>query len=217
MGRAGLAADQRDHLHEMMRDDVERLSAFIEDILETTRVEHGGKGRAVARIELAALVHHCILLVMRRHHLDPAIIRVDIDPSLIVVSDRAAIEVVLKNLLDNAIKYSDPPPQVVVHAIEEAGIVRLSVSDRGIGIARRELRRVFHRFYRVDDEAVRARRGTGLGLFVVQALVRAIGGRLTAHSDGLGEGTRMTVHLRNRSDEAVTHPPAVGTGRIART
>ncbi|MBC8073351.1 MAG: HAMP domain-containing histidine kinase [Deltaproteobacteria bacterium] len=216
MGRAGLDSDQRDHLHEMMRDDVERLSAFIEDILETTRVEHGGKGRAVARIELAGLVERCIEMVMRRYHFDPEIIRVDIQPHLSIVSDRAALEVVIKNLLDNAIKYSDPPPQVVVHAVEEAGVIRLSVSDRGIGIPKRDLKRIFDRFYRVDEEAVRARRGTGLGLFVVQALVRAIGGRLTAHSDGVGQGTRMTVIVRNRSDEKLS-APAVDTGRTAST
>jgi signal transduction histidine kinase len=218
MGRSGLAADQRDALHEMMRDDVERLSAFIEDILETTRVEHGGKkGRAVGRIELAELVEHCIALVVRRHHLETEVITVDIQPGLSVVTDRAALEVVIKNLLDNAIKYSDPPPQVHLHAVEEAGVLRISVTDRGIGIPKRDLGRVFDRFYRVDDEAVRARRGTGLGLFVVQALVRAIGGRLTAHSEGPGSGTRMTVLLRNRTDEIAAAPRGVDAGRIART
>lgn len=216
MRRPGLGAEQRDHLHEMMRDDVERLSAFIEDILETTRIEQSPKGRSVVRVDLTDLVERCIALVVRRHHLSRDVITVEIDPELSFVTDRGALEVVIKNLLDNAIKYSDPPLQISVHALREGNNVRISVSDRGIGIPKRALRRVFDRFYRVDEEAVRARRGTGLGLFVVQALVRAMGGRLTAHSEGPGTGTRMTVVLPHRDHEAEP-VPGLEAERIAST
>jgi two-component system sensor histidine kinase SenX3 len=77
----------------------------------------------------------------------------------------------------------------------ERGTVEIYVRDRGVGIPQSELRRIFDRFYRVDHEAVRARRGTGLGLFVVKALVEDLGGRLRAHSDGHDKGTTMTITL----------------------
>jgi two-component system sensor histidine kinase VicK len=71
----------------------------------------------------------------------------------------------------------------------------LTVSDNGIGIPRRELSKVFHRFYRVDHEKVRTRKGTGLGLFVVYQLVRNLGGSIRAESDGVGKGSRFVLRL----------------------
>jgi signal transduction histidine kinase len=73
--------------------------------------------------------------------------------------------------------------------------VRFEVSDNGIGIDQKNLRRVFHRFYRVEDEEVRRRRGTGLGLFVVGALVKQLGGDVQAFSKGRGQGTTVRVEL----------------------
>lgn len=196
--RAELASGQRDRLHEMMRNDVERLSGFIDDILEATRLGHGGRRHASVSIDLLALVQRCIALVGRRHAVDTAAMRVEIPEDLRVLSDPTALEIVIKNLIDNAVKYSDPPAKVSIRAVAEDNILRIDVVDAGIGIPRRDLARVFHRFYRVDDEAVRTRHGTGLGLFVVRALVRGMGGQLTAESDGPGTGTRMTIVLPNR-------------------
>ena len=69
------------------------------------------------------------------------------------------------------------------------------VRDRGMGIERRHLKRVFNRFFRVQKPEVRQRRGTGLGLFVVSALVRNMGGRVEAESEGEGKGTTMRITL----------------------
>jgi hypothetical protein len=79
--------------------------------------------------------------------------------------------------------------------VDRSGRIEIDVRDRGIGIAAKHLRRVFHRFYRVDDEAAPRRRGTGLGLFVAGALARNLGGRIRALSEGPGKGTTMRVTL----------------------
>jgi signal transduction histidine kinase len=198
MRRPGLPDGQRDKLHEMMRHDVERLSGFIDDILEATRVGHGGGSRAAVIVSLHEVVGRCVAAVRRRHPADPDAIGVDIPQDLELVGDPVALEVIVKNLLDNAVKYSDPPSDVTITARLGDRELKIDVVDKGIGIPRRELARVFDRFYRVDEEAVRARRGTGLGLFVVRALVRSLGGRLTAHSAGPGTGTTMTIVLPQR-------------------
>jgi signal transduction histidine kinase len=207
MRRPGLPEGQRDKLHEMMRHDVERLSGFIDDILEASRVGHGGGSRTAVRVSLSEIVARCVVAVRRRHPVDPSAIQVDIPDDLTLVSDPVAIEVVLKNLLDNAVKYSDPPSDVTITARTENRNLRIDVIDRGIGIPRRELARVFDRFYRVDAEAVRSRRGTGLGLFVVRALVRSLGGKLTAHSAGPGAGTTMTVVLPHDASAGLAAEP----------
>jgi signal transduction histidine kinase len=131
-----------------------------------------------------------------RHRLSPEEIIIDVEPGLVVSTDRAALGIVVKNLIDNAAKYSSSPARVEVRGRRDAdGRVVLEVSDQGIGIDRKNLKRVFHRFYRVEDQEVRERRGTGLGLFVVWALVKQLGGKVQAFSEGRGQGTTMQVEL----------------------
>ncbi len=203
LGRAGLATEQKELLREMMLDDTERLAAFIDDILEATRLEYGRAGQMISVVSLEELVYACAATVTRRHKLEPEVVEVDITDDIELDTDATALETVLKNLLDNAIKYSDPPVRVqVTGRLRERGTAELCVRDHGVGIPASELRRIFDRFYRVDSEAVRTRRGTGLGLFVVKALVEDLGGRMRAHSDGPGKGTTMTITVPSRPRDA---------------
>ncbi len=196
LGRDGLEDGQREQLRGMMLDDTERLAAFIDDILEATRLEYGKAGHMISRVSLQELVRRCVSTIARRHKVDPDCVSLDVDDSIELRTDATALETVLKNLLDNAIKYSDDPVDVrVTGRVREDGRISVDVTDHGVGIPSRELGRIFDRFYRVDEEEVRARRGTGLGLFVVKALVKDMGGRLKAHSDGPGRGTRISFLL----------------------
>lgn len=195
LARKGLGDTQRTELRNMMLDDVERLSAFISDILESTRLETATEGHALTWVYLEPLVLDCIDAVAKRHNVDPNVVTVDVEQELELRTDVPALELILKNLLDNAIKYSDAPRQVTVCGRVDANRAYIQVTDRGVGIPKRSLRRVFDRFYRVDNEDVRRRQGTGLGLYVVKALVKTIGGRLRAQSEGLGTGTTMSIVL----------------------
>lgn len=196
LARSELGEQQREHLREMMLDDTERLSAFIDDILEASRFEHGDVTREVREVALVDLVRESVAAVARRHRIEHEVIAVDVPDELRLTTDPTALEVVLKNLLDNAIKYSDPPYDVSVSASARgARHVAIEVRDRGVGIPRSDLKRIFHRFYRVPDPAVGSRRGTGLGLFVVSALVRSLRGKLEARSRGPGTGTAIEIVL----------------------
>lgn len=200
MGRPDLPPPQRQRLQEMMLADTERLSAFIDDILEATRIEHGRESFSIATITLRDFVQRSADTVTRRHKIANDQIAIEIDPAMQLAIDPTALDVILKNLLDNAVKYSNHPAEVRVRAFTLAnGRPRIEVSDCGVGIPRNKLKRVFDRFYRVDDESVRARRGTGLGLYVVKALVRSLRGHLTAHSEGLGHGALFTITLPTNS------------------
>ena len=194
--REGLSEDRRDALRQMMLADVDRLSAFIDDVLEASRIAHGRRTHEVADVPLGDLAARCALSVTRRHGVPKGSIQLDVPPELHVRTDRTALEVVLRNLMDNAVKYSGEP--VHVHVVAEAvgaGAVRVEVRDNGIGIPSKYLDRVFDRFFRVPSEAVRVRRGTGLGLFVVSALVRDLGARIEAHSEGADRGAMFEVHF----------------------
>lgn len=197
LGREGLESDAREKLRTMMLEDVDRLRAFIDDVLEANRLSYARPGMLnLSDVSMAELVDDAVESVRVRYKLDPDEVIVDVDPTLSVSTDRAALGIVVKNLIDNAAKYSSRPARIEVRGGKDAeGRVWLEVCDQGIGIERKNLKRVFHRFYRVEDEQVRQRRGTGLGLFVVSALVKQLGGRVRASSEGRGRGTRMRVEL----------------------
>ena len=125
-------------------------------------------------------------------------VRIAICPDLpVIYGDRLRLREVLQNLIDNAVKYmgDQPQPRIEIGARQDGGETICYVRDNGIGIDRKNLKRVFHRFYRVEDQEVRQRRGTGLGLFVVWALVKQLGGSVQAFSEGRGLGTTMRVEL----------------------
>lgn len=193
--RRQLTDEQRAELNQMMLDDVDRLSAFIDDILEASRIEHGGEGGVQQEFDLRGLVETTAQRVRTRYKVPEDSISNLVPEGITLVTDETALELVLRNLLDNAVKYSDPPCQVTVRAMVHRGRVRVSVEDRGIGIPRAHIKRVFERFYRVPSVGVRKRQGTGLGLYVVSSLVKALGGRLAANSPGKDQGTIMSFTL----------------------
>jgi signal transduction histidine kinase len=197
LGREDLEGDSREKLRTMMLEDVDRLRAFIDDVLEANRLSYARAGMLnVSDVSILELTEDCADVVRMRHKLAPDEVVIDVDPELVVSTDRAALDIVVKNLIDNAAKYSARPAKIeVLGRRGPQGRVLLAVSDHGIGIDKKNLKRVFHRFYRVEDEEVRERSGTGLGLFVVWALVKQLGGKVQAESEGRGRGATMRVEL----------------------
>jgi signal transduction histidine kinase len=196
LAREEISARQREDLRRMMLGDVDRLSIFIDDILEASRLSHGKRSQAWASTNVAELVQRCVTKTLTRYELDPFAIGVTVPDGLTIQTDPTAFETVLKNLLDNAVKYSTPPVSIdVTVTIDADGQLILVVRDQGMGIAKSHLKRIFRRFYRVPSDDVYARSGTGLGLYVVAALVRNLGGAVEAHSNGPAQGTAVRVRL----------------------
>jgi signal transduction histidine kinase len=124
-------------------------------------------------------------------------VRLESEEAVAVRGDPQELQLIFSNLLENAVKYSDDPVDVrVAVAPGRDGRVRVEIADRGIGIPRRELRKIFQRFYRVARDVQRTAAGLGLGLFVVRSLVRRQGGKVVALSEGAGRGSRFVVTLR---------------------
>ena len=118
------------------------------------------------------------------------------DGPLVVSGDADALRTVLTNLLDNAVKYSGDAVQVAVSVAAPApDTVWVRVQDRGVGIPRKQLKRIFNRFYRVQARGIHQIKGTGLGLYIVKSIARAHGGRVFAQSEGEGRGATFTVEL----------------------
>lgn len=195
LDRVDLPDDQRSELRDMMHRDVERLGTFIDDILHATRLSAGsGFGQNVDRIDLSKVVHELVEGVAYRRKIPPNAF--DIDCSLSIVSDEMLLRISLRNIIDNAVKYSSDEPKIAIRAKEIGnGNIEIEVEDSGIGIEKKSQRRVFDRFFRVADSEVRARKGTGLGLYVVRSLMTELGGKVELESPGKNEGTTVRISL----------------------
>jgi signal transduction histidine kinase len=196
LAREGLSPPQRQELRQMMLTDVERLTVFVDDILEASRIAHGRRSQMWTVVHVPRLLESAAESIRRRYNLDADAIRIRIPPDIEITTDPTALETILKNILDNAVKYSSQPPHVDVDAQPAgSGQLEIRVRDAGIGIERTQLKRIFKRFHRVPSAAVNERSGTGLGLYVVAQLLRNLGGTVRAESPGTDQGTTVTVRL----------------------
>jgi two-component system phosphate regulon sensor histidine kinase PhoR len=174
--------------------ETDRLAAIIEDLVNLSRFEDGAGSAGIERTAqpLAPVLRRAVLrcqpLVRERggrvELSCPADLRAEIAAPL--------LEMAVTNLVDNALKYGGPRPEVRVSAVVEGGEVVIRVRDRGLGIAPEHQPRVFERFYRVDKARSRADGGTGLGLALVKHIVRAQHGRVRLQSVP-GEGSTFAL------------------------
>jgi signal transduction histidine kinase len=111
-----------------------------------------------------------------------------------VLGEARKLHQILVNLLNNAIKYSEPGTQITLSARSDQSAVRFEVADQGVGIRKEHLPRLFEKFYRADDPVVRRTSGTGLGLYIVRSLVNMLGGQVNVRSIP-GKGTTFVVTL----------------------
>jgi two-component system phosphate regulon sensor histidine kinase PhoR len=172
-----------------------RLSALVEDLLELSRIESGSIPLRPEVVNAADLVRRSLADLEPRLRDAELSCVLEAVPDACVWADRHALEQVLGNLLDNAIKYTPEGGRLVVRVLPGgARRLRIEVEDSGIGIPRKDLPRIFERFYRVDPGRSRALGGTGLGLAIVKHLVQAMGGQLGVESQ-VALGSRFWVEL----------------------
>ncbi len=190
---------RRQEFYQIMLSDSDRLLATVEQVLKAG--EQGQRKRQEHRsiVDMEALLAECIAVTLQRHHLAPQAILLDPVPGAVPLPVRGNPEdlrTAVSNLLDNAVKYS--PEQVRVRcrlAIADYTWVSLTVQDHGLGIPLKQLKRIFHRFYRVPGRSMMTIKGTGLGLFIVRSIARQHGGDVSASSAGPNTGTTMTLRL----------------------
>jgi two-component system phosphate regulon sensor histidine kinase PhoR len=187
------AADRRSYL-EIIDRHARRLGSLVDDLLELSRIESGDANLQPTRVDVAALVDAWLRdaklrvaerrLAVSQHAEGPAL----------AWADRRAVEQILANLLENAIRYTEPGGRIDVRTRSDERWVRIDVEDTGVGIPAADLDRIFERFYRVDKARSREHGGTGLGLSIVKHLVQGSGGRIQVRSEP-GRGSTFSVTL----------------------
>jgi signal transduction histidine kinase len=196
--RRELPEEKRREFYGIMLADSERLLDLIEQVLRAGR----SRQRLLhqSRLDLRGLVRDTVDLARLRHHLPPEALtyveHVDGESTATVLGDPDELRAAVSNLVDNAIKYSGATVQVEVELLAlDPRRVAVRVRDRGIGISRPELKRIFRRFYRIPEAVAMRVKGSGLGLFIVNSVARKHGGRVSAESEGPGHGSTFTLQL----------------------
>ena len=190
-----------------------RLNQLVDNILDFARLEAGQRVFKFVPVDVADLVRETLDSFRLRLEEQGFTLSVDLADDLPAVrGDGPAIAQCLLNLLDNAIKYSRNRREVTVAATHRDGAVHISVSDRGIGIPVREQQRIFEKFVRLETGLVHDVKGAGLGLSLVDQIIRAHGGRVEVHSTP-GEGSTFTLVLPAAGgEEAERSEPRAQTG-----
>lgn len=195
MRRHPLGEEERVEFTDFMLEDVERLDALITHLLEAARLDQQPVEDESVDIDLSQLLCSCAEAACKRYRLPPETIQTNLEAA-VVRAVHVDLEIIFRNLVDNALKYSGDDPQVEIEClIDDDQTVITRISDNGPGIPLSFRNKIFWRFYRIGSELERSKSGTGLGLYIVQTLVRRLRGKVVVSGRGSLPGTVFEVRL----------------------
>jgi two-component system phosphate regulon sensor histidine kinase PhoR len=205
---AALSPEEQKSYLEVIHRHSQRLSNLVEDLLELSTIESRSLRLEIAAVDVARTAENLIAdwrLRLEERRIAAAL-RSEGRP--LALADARALDQILGNLLDNAVKYTEPGGSIEVVVEQRSDRVRVSVADSGIGIPAEDTARIFERFYRVDRARSRALGGTGLGLSIVKHLVQSLGGEIFVRSE-LGRGSTFvfTLPAAERDPDSEASPP----------
>jgi signal transduction histidine kinase len=194
LGRVTDQSKSREY-YDMIHRESCRLGQLIDNILDFSRIEAGRKQYKFAPADLGVVVGELLDTYGRQIRNEGFTLAIEIDSPLPPVAvDSSAISRAVLNLLDNAVKYSAEVKNIVVRMRRRENIVAIEIADCGIGIAHGDQKKIFEKFYRAGAELVHDTKGSGLGLSLVQHIVKAHGGTINVAST-LGRGSTFTILL----------------------
>lgn len=197
MQRPQVPSEIRDKLFSMVSSDIERLTTLIDRILIASRLDKGIVDLST-NIEIFNFYEMLSKAIEQCGHLDSNItnrIQLSCPIELMLKSNRLAFNLVFGNLIENSIKYSPPATPINVIVTQASQHIVCEIQDVGFGLTYREQRRIFDMFHRSPRATKQAVPGTGIGLYIVKSLVNALGGKIWAHSEGLGKGSSFHILL----------------------
>jgi PAS domain S-box-containing protein len=198
----------------IMERQLGQMVRLIDDLLDVSRIRNNKIPLRPEPIDLRNVIEHAVEINRPFLEENGLALTVTLPPGpLSMVADPSRLTQVFDNLLNNAVKYTDRGGRITITGERDAGVIRVTVRDTGIGIPAAMLGRVFDMFSQVDRSVERSQGGLGLGLNIVARLVAKHGGSVVAHSDGPGQGSAFTVQLPLA--EPVDEPAAAGPDAAA--
>lgn len=191
-----LPAQQAERMLSIAVDDAERMSRLIEDFLDLERIRFGQLDINRTETAIADLITRAAAAVEVTAGAAGVPIEIVSAPGSVLVDTDRMLQVLI-NLLTNAIKFSEKGSPVTLRAEQDSDETRLSVQDRGVGIADKDVELIYEPFRQLDQTDTRQRGGLGVGLSIAQSIVQLHGGRLALASE-VGRGSTFTIHLPNQ-------------------
>jgi len=191
--------EERHEFLENARRSADHMLHLVKDVLSAAQIEAGRLAVNLTTLHPADVIFDVLRILEVRFREKGVRPEVEVEGALMVVADELKLRQVLLNLLGNAIRYTEEG-RIIVRARKDGEMVRVEIEDTGEGIPEDELERIFEKFHQVDRPAARHRGGTGLGLSVARELVQLMGGEISAHSDGLRQGSVFHFTLRAVAD-----------------
>jgi PAS domain S-box-containing protein len=199
----------RNNARAIIDRQVRQMARLVDDLLDVSRITLGRINLRRERASVAAIISHAV--EASRPHIEAShhtfTLRLPPTP-LTVDADVMRLSQALLNLLNNAAKYTPAGGRIELHVTREDGEVLIAVSDSGVGIPPAMLPRIFEMFAQVDRSLERTQAGLGIGLTLAGTLVRMHGGTLSAHSEGLGKGSRFEIRMPLAAAAAPAPAPA---------
>jgi two-component system, OmpR family, phosphate regulon sensor histidine kinase PhoR len=187
-------AEQADFYRSML-EDLDRLDRLINQMLAAGRVDADRPADTLEDVDLAELLPQCAAAVCQSYRVPADTVRCDVSPC-VIHAQRTDLDVIFRNLIDNAVKYAGTPPKVEVSLPPVKNkVATVHVADNGRGIPFAYRRKIFGRFVRLGSELERDKPGTGLGLFIVRTLVGRLRGRVRVRDRKAVHGTLFEVQL----------------------
>jgi CheY-like chemotaxis protein/anti-sigma regulatory factor (Ser/Thr protein kinase) len=203
LGRVGDLSDQQREFLRIIKQNADRLTALVSDILDISRIETGRVRLSIGPIDLAASIGHVVTSFQGPFDEKGLTLTTRVPEHVPAVrGDADRVTQILTNLVGNALQYTPAPGEVTISAAVAGQLVWVSVTDTGIGISPDDQARIFDRFYRADHPQVLEAAGTGLGLAIVKMFVEMLGGTVSVESE-LGRGSTFAFSL-----------PLVATGEV---
>jgi signal transduction histidine kinase len=194
IGRYAMTEEKRKQMAGLINTESKRLAQMIETFLSVERLSAGQMELKHEPFTAADVMNKCIGRIRPLAERKSIEIRSEDLPQGTLVGDSELMEYAFYNLLTNAVKYSPPKTLVTVSGDREKGRLRVSVEDQGIGIAPRDAKKIFEKFYRTDTAERSGEKGTGIGLSIVEQIVTQHGGSIAVSSE-VGKGSRFTISL----------------------
>lgn len=192
-----VAPEKQREFYDIMLADTNRLFNTVEQVLQAGRTGDGRHLLNISEVDVFKLLRECVSIIKTRYNLPEDFFEFTRTKNAVTVSgDEAELQAVFTNLLDNAVKYSEKNAKVFIEARDTGEkTMEIRIRDNGVGIAPAQVKRIFKRFYRIPGLSTQKSKGTGLGLFIVQSIVKKHRGKITVESAGEGAGSTFIVQL----------------------
>jgi two-component system, OmpR family, phosphate regulon sensor histidine kinase PhoR len=195
LNRRAVEGPQRQQFYQTMMEDVERLDRLISQLLDVARLQRVDQEPVPKEwVSVRQVIEENISVLGKQHGVDSSHFQLQLSDCELYVQ-RVDLDVLLRNLIDNAIKYAADNPQVEIRVESEKDSAIIYVSDNGVGIPRHLRRKIFSRFYRAGDELERKKPGVGLGLFLVRSIVERLRGSISVMDRGKESGTTFVLRI----------------------